>query len=180
MAYLGLLSGITHVHEVIARPALRRYVDRLLREDAAPTLAGVSTDAYRGALLERFANGAVAHRTAQIAQDGSLKLPVRLVATAAERRAAGVDAPHVVLALAAWLRCVEEAYLTRTRPEIADPKAPVWRALAQSSVDAATFAEGVLTEWGALGDAELRRAVLALAAELRRDGAEAVVAKRYG
>lgn len=44
---------------------------------AAATVEGLSIDlnAYAVALAERFANPAIAHSTAQIAMDGTLKLP---------------------------------------------------------------------------------------------------------
>ncbi len=43
----------------------------------------------RHQLLERFANRGLQHRLAQIATDGSQKLPLRLVGTVNDLRAAG-------------------------------------------------------------------------------------------
>ncbi len=74
IAYLGVQAGWTTVDEAIAQPALARFVDALLRDEVAPTLAdeltGFDLDAYRVQLLQRFANPALAHRTMQIAMDG--------------------------------------------------------------------------------------------------------------
>jgi fructuronate reductase len=105
IAYLGLLSGHATVAAAFADPAIREFVDGLWAE-AIPTLpegAGLDPQTYIGELADRFANAALAHRTAQIANDGSQKLPQRIVASALERVAAGVPADHLMLVVAAWI-----------------------------------------------------------------------------
>ncbi|WP_265257881.1 mannitol dehydrogenase family protein [Verminephrobacter aporrectodeae] len=107
LAYLALLAGIETVDRALAQPALRRYLGRLMHEEIEPTLpalAGLDVAAYRARLLERFANPALAHRTAQIAMDGSQKLPQRLLGTVRERLAAGAPIGLLALAVAAWLQ----------------------------------------------------------------------------
>ncbi|MGH3342971.1 MAG: mannitol dehydrogenase family protein [Carbonactinosporaceae bacterium] len=59
---------------------------------------------YRAALLERLANPRMSHWLAQIAADGSQKLPVRILPTLAEERAAGRTPEAATLVLAAWIR----------------------------------------------------------------------------
>jgi fructuronate reductase len=54
-------------------------------------------------LLQRFANPALAHRTLQIAMDGSQKIPQRWLNTVRDRLAQGQAISHLALALAAWL-----------------------------------------------------------------------------
>ncbi|MCW5237750.1 mannitol dehydrogenase family protein [Verminephrobacter eiseniae] len=106
LAYLGLMAGFQTVDQAIAQPALRRYLERLMTEEIAPTLpalAGLDLHAYRERLLARFANPALAHRTAQIALDGSQKLPQRLLGTVRDRLAAGASIELLALAVAAWL-----------------------------------------------------------------------------
>ena len=91
LAYLGLLSGHETVDRAFADPAIRHFVDRLWAE-AIPTLpqdAGLDTARYTDELARRFANPALAHRTAQIANDGSQKLPQRIVESALVRLEAG-------------------------------------------------------------------------------------------
>ena len=58
------------------------------------------------ALLRRFANPALPHRTQQIAMDGSQKLPQRLLATARDNLAADRSIPLLALAVAGWMRYV--------------------------------------------------------------------------
>ncbi|RUT99565.1 mannitol dehydrogenase family protein [Mesorhizobium sp. USDA-HM6] len=104
-AYLGLLSGHATVDRAFADPAIRQFVDALWAE-AIPTLpddAGLDTNAYTAELAERFSNTALAHRTAQIANDGSQKLPQRIIASALARLEAGLLPEHLSLVVAAWI-----------------------------------------------------------------------------
>ncbi|TKT74643.1 mannitol dehydrogenase family protein [Aquamicrobium sp. LC103] len=109
IAYLGLLCGRRSVSEAFSDPEIRGFVDRLWAE-AIPTLpkgAGLDPQAYVTALARRFANTALVHRTAQIAMDGSQKLPQRILAAARGRLAEGRPAAHLMLVVAAWIACCE-------------------------------------------------------------------------
>lgn len=106
VAYLGALSGHEHVHEAVAVPAFRAYVEALW-DEAQTTLnppPGLDISAYRAELMARFSNAALMHRTRQIAMDGSQKLPQRLLAGAAERLAAGQGIEAIALCVAAWMK----------------------------------------------------------------------------
>ena len=116
LAYLG--SGFPYVSDAIGvlGDAVRGYMD----EDASPTLdvpPGFDLEAYKSSLVERFANPALRHRTAQIAMDGSQKLPPRLLGVVRDRLAAGAEPRWAALAVAAWMRHV------RTARELDDPMA---------------------------------------------------------
>jgi fructuronate reductase len=109
IAYLGLLAGHETVDRAFGDPAIRRFVDGLWSE-AIPSLpgdAGLDTRRYTTELAERFSNPALAHRTAQIANDGSQKLPQRIVNSALAALEAGRPADHLALALAAWIAACE-------------------------------------------------------------------------
>lgn len=106
IAYLGALSGYAHVHEVVAVPAFRAYVEALW-DEAQTTLnppPGLDIPVYRAELMARFSNPALMHRTRQIAMDGSQKLPQRLLAGAAERLAMGQGIEAMALGVAAWMK----------------------------------------------------------------------------
>ena len=106
IAYLGGLAGIEFVHDFVAEPAGRRFVEALW-DEAETTLsppAGLDLAAYRAALMARFANAALRHRTRQIAMDGSQKLPQRLLAPIAARLERGQGIEALALAVAAWMR----------------------------------------------------------------------------
>jgi fructuronate reductase len=106
VSYLGALSGHEHVHEAVAQPALKAFVEALW-DEAETTLnppAGLDIPTYRAELMARFSNSALMHRTRQIAMDGSQKLPQRLLAGAAERLAAGQGIDALALGIAAWMK----------------------------------------------------------------------------
>lgn len=106
IAYLGALSGHQHVHEAMATPALKAFVETLW-DEAQTTLnppPGLDIATYRAELMARFENPALRHRTRQIAMDGSQKLPQRLLAGAADRLARGQDITALALGIAAWIR----------------------------------------------------------------------------
>ena len=108
IAYLGGLAGIEHVDQFVAMPEGRALVERLW-DEAAATLTpppGLEIAAYRAALMTRFANSALHHRTRQIASDGSQKLPQRLLAPIADRIASRGGYEALALAVAAWMRWV--------------------------------------------------------------------------
>lgn len=107
IAYLGALLGQPFVADVMADPELARFVARLMREEIAPCTPippGFDAEGYIRALLQRFANRSLNHRTLQIAMDGSQKIPVRWLPTLREARRRGMPVPRLITALAAWLR----------------------------------------------------------------------------
>lgn len=148
LAYLGLEAGHAHVHEAVGDPALRALAERLMREEAAPTVsapAGMDLGAYAGALLDRFANPALNHRLIQIAMDGSQKIPQRWLATMAANQQAGRECPAIRQALAAWLRHVRGDNVARWGPvsdPLADDLAKAWATHGASGILQAVLGQG--------------------------------------
>jgi len=106
MAYLAAMAGWGTVDQAIAQPEMRAFVRGMQLEEVAPTLLplpNLDLTAYVDGLLVRFANPALAHRTQQIAMDGSQKLPQRLLATVGERLARGAPISRLALAVAGWM-----------------------------------------------------------------------------
>ena len=135
IAYLGQLAGWQTVAEAIAEPALAAHIAALMRE-ISTTLhlpSGVDLDAYRRALLARFANPALRHRTAQIAMDGSQKLPQRLFAPALARLDAGQAVPRIALGVAAWLRFLQGRSDDSGALVVDDPRADALTRAARSA-----------------------------------------------
>jgi len=145
MAYLGLERGHEFVDQAIADSALRPLIEQLMRREAAASFApaaGQDLAAYADALLQRFANPALKHRLAQIAMDGSQKIPQRWLASLAVQQARGELSEATLTALAAWLRHV------RGGPLVDDPLsadlAASWRENGASGIVAALFGPGGL------------------------------------
>jgi fructuronate reductase len=105
MAWLGLPIGFEFVHEAIACPPLRAFVERLWDEAAEtlPRTGGPDLAAYRRDLLDRFDNPGLPHSLQQIAADSSRKLPPRILEPLAERLGRGLPSPAQTLAVAAWI-----------------------------------------------------------------------------
>jgi len=118
LAYLGLLAGLETVAQAMAEPALRAFIERLMIEDIQPTLTaprGEELTAYRQSILQRFENPAMRHQLAQIAWDGSQKLPIRILGTVADALRAHRSLARLALAVAAWMHFI------RTRAAAATP-----------------------------------------------------------
>ncbi|MDO5678182.1 MAG: mannitol dehydrogenase family protein [Propionibacteriaceae bacterium] len=101
MAYAGPILGCETVAEGIAHPLLREWVTAWWNE-AGPGLH-VPWEEYAQALLDRYENPNIRHLLAQIAADGSLKLPVRTAPTLRAWRGRGEMPVGAVKAVAAWL-----------------------------------------------------------------------------
>ena len=124
LAYAGLLRNHITVREAMADRDLAGFVERLMREDIAASLnpsGGFDTGGYIDALLTRFRNPGLKHQLAQIAWDGSKKLPARLGAVFEEALAAGRPLHRLTVPLAAWMRFI--ARQARAGVPIVDPQA---------------------------------------------------------
>ena len=104
LAYAGSVRGHETVADAIADPQCRQDVVQWWSE-ASPhlPLAEKEVEEYRSALLERFENPRIRHLLAQIAADGSQKLPVRVLPVLRRERAAGHLPSGAVTVLAAWV-----------------------------------------------------------------------------
>lgn len=176
IAYLGLLSGHATVDRAFADPAIRQFVDALWAE-AIPTLpedAGLDTSAYTAELTERFSNTALAHRTAQIANDGSQKLPQRIVASAVECMEAGTEFVHLTLVIAAWIAACAARGKTLPEGHFTDPLDASLTALLSQQLPANETVTAVFDLAGFAGDHAERQTLIELVAvhlvHLRRDG----------
>jgi fructuronate reductase len=109
LAYLGYLAGHETIADTTADPVFARFVTRLWADEIIPAVApppGVDLAAHAAALLRRYRNPAIRHRTWQIAMDGSQKLPQRFLGTIAEGLDAGRPVDGLCLAVAGWMRYV--------------------------------------------------------------------------
>lgn len=107
LAYLGALDGKETIAECMSDPALRQAALSLMLDEQAKTLSmpdGVDVPAYAKALMDRFSNRALHHKTTQIASDGSQKLPQRLLTSIRLHLKAGRSWPLSALGVAGWMQ----------------------------------------------------------------------------
>ncbi|MFC1437192.1 mannitol dehydrogenase family protein [Streptacidiphilus sp. N1-10] len=162
LAYTAPLLGHTTVAQAVADPRCREWLAQWWQEAARGLpLPGAELTAYQDALLERFANPRIRHSLAQIAADGSQKLPVRLLPTLRAERAAGRLPQGAARALAGWLLHLR-GHGAQVQDAATDP-ALAAGPLPQAARRALAFLDPSLAD-----DAELTTAVTAHARALER------------
>jgi len=103
LSFGGLLRGHETIAQAIGDPALSAMVEEFWDEASALLPAGLSVDSYRAALRERFLNSRIEHRLAQIAEDGTRKLSLRIVPVAEAQLKAGRLPGGAAFAIACWI-----------------------------------------------------------------------------
>jgi fructuronate reductase len=157
LAYAGQLCDLETVSDAMAHPLVGAFARRLMLEDLRATVAappGYDVPAYCGELLRRFQNPALAHRTQQIAMDGTQKVPVRWLPALRESLAAGAERPQLERALAAWLHTLAAGRSDSGKPlVINDPGAPALAERLRSAADATGAVHAALAHTPVFGDA---------------------------
>lgn len=185
LAYLGYLSGHETVAEASADPVLSAFLEGLWREvvPTVPPPSGANLPAYARALLQRFRNPSIRHRTWQIAMDGSQKLPQRLLGTIRDRLKAGAPFDHLATGVAAWMRYVMGVDEKGQPIDVRDPLAEKLRAAADGAGrDAAKLVDALL-RFDLIfgndlpGNEKFRGAVTKALARILDDGARGAAAK---
>ncbi|WP_342362131.1 mannitol dehydrogenase family protein [Terrarubrum flagellatum] len=181
LAYLGYLSGHETVAEASGDPVLAQFLEGLWREiiPTVPPPSGADLPAYAKALLDRFRNPSIRHRTWQIAMDGSQKLPQRLLGTIRERLKSGAPIAHLATGVAAWMRYVMGVDENGKAIEVRDPLADKLRAAADAAGRDAGRLSAALLRFDTIFGSDLpenatfRAAVQSALARILQDGARA-------
>jgi fructuronate reductase len=141
LSYLGQLTGRETVADAMQLPLITAALDALWLEVRAVLKApkGVDTAGYVDSLKQRFRNPALKHRTAQIAMDGSQKLPQRLLAPLRDRIARGLASPAIATAIAAWMHYAVKVAHDPSGAPLNDPLSTEILAQAKRSNDAAAI-----------------------------------------
>jgi len=151
LALLGALRGHRFTCQAVADAGLSSFVTATLRDETLPHLPpaqGMAHAPYLAQAMARIANRAIQHRCHQIATDTSQKIRQRILDPLRARRAAGLAAPGLETALAAWLACLRAG-----RWEVSDPvAAQVAGITAQAPRDLSRFVAGVLGIGAIFGD----------------------------
>lgn len=162
VAYAGWLAGHTTIAGAVTDPEIAERARQYLFEDALPTLTppdGLDLHQYGEQILIRFANPHTGHTTAQVAMDGSQKIPFRWGGVLADSLAAGREPQGVAFGLAAWAEFVRRR--TRSGEGVDDPRAEELAALV-TAAEVPGGSDGLGDVAGLAGAEEDLRALLAL------------------
>jgi fructuronate reductase len=185
LAYLGYLAGHETIADCIADQSFAALIRAMMSDEIMPTLdvpAGTDLGAYRDALLMRFANPGLRHRTWQIAMDGSQKLPQRLLGTIRDRLKTGAGITRLALGVAGWMRYVTGRNEAGAPIDVRDPIAVSFQEIAvayQGRID--DYAMAMFRLEAVFGndlpaDPRFTEPVLAALRSLDKHGAAATVA----
>ena len=136
LAYLGYLAGHETIADAVADPIFASFCERLWHDEILPTVPqpeGEDLPAYCAALLARYRNPAIRHRTWQIAMDGSQKLPQRILGTLRDNLAAGRMPKGLCLVIAGWMRYVAGIDEAGQPIDVRDPMADHLKQAANSA-----------------------------------------------
>ena len=107
IAYPAGLLGIHFVHDAMADPQVRSFLDKLEREEIIPNVPpvpGVDLQDYYQLIASRFANPGVGDTIPRLAQDGSNRQPKFILPSTRDRVKAGADVTGLALVSALWCR----------------------------------------------------------------------------
>jgi mannitol 2-dehydrogenase len=107
IAYPAALLGIHFVHDAMADPHVRAFLDKLEIDEIIPHVPpapGVDLKEYYKLIAKRFANPDVGDTIPRLAQDGSNRQPKFILPSTRDRLRAGEDVTGLALEAALWCR----------------------------------------------------------------------------
>ncbi|MDP2737797.1 MAG: mannitol dehydrogenase family protein [Pseudorhodobacter sp.] len=107
IAYPAGLAGIELVHEAMADPQIRAFLDAVLSREVlpiVPPVPGVRLPDYKAQIIARFANPEVADTVRRLCLDGSNRQPKFIIPSIRDVLAAGGGASGLILLSALWCR----------------------------------------------------------------------------
>ncbi|WP_210260043.1 mannitol dehydrogenase family protein [Hongsoonwoonella zoysiae] len=183
IAYLGALAGHETVSACMNDASFRAATFGLMMKEQAPTLSmpeGVDLDAYARALIARFSNSRLKHRTTQIASDGSQKLPQRMLESVRYHMRTGGDWPRLALGIAGWMAYCRGKDDHGNPLPLNDPMAEKLADIAMTTEDGVEYVREVLERSGVFTpmlseDTGFRTRIAAAYRSLRENGARGAV-----
>ena len=107
IAYPGGLKGIEFVHEAMADPTIRAFLDAVETREIlpiVPPVPGVRLTDYKAKIVERFSNPEVADTERRLCFDGTNRQPKFILPSIRDNLAAGGTADGLMLVSAMWCR----------------------------------------------------------------------------
>ncbi|MEZ9419104.1 fructuronate reductase [Vibrio breoganii] len=124
LAYNGSLAGYEYIYQCMEDEQLRKVTHKLMVEEQGRSLSpdlDVNLNEYADLLIERFSNPNVKHKTAQIAMDGSQKLPQRAIDPFLTLQQRSIESKVQPAIVAGWMHYLIQ--LQESNQEIYDPLA---------------------------------------------------------
>ena len=182
IAYPGGLKGTEYVHEAMADPTIRAFLDKIETTEILPIVApvpGQDLNAYKAKIIERFSNPEIADTERRLCLDGSNRQPKFIIPSIRDNIAKSVMPAGLILASAMWCRYCYG--VDETGAEIA-PNDPNWdnlQAVAKKAKDDPAAWTSMRVIYGDLADnAAFVAAFTETLNHLWANGAEAAM-KRY-
>jgi len=107
IAYPAGLMDIHFVHEAMAEPLVRDFLEKVEREEIipmVPPVPGTSLQDYYRLIERRFANPKIGDTVRRLCLDGSNRQPKFIIPTIADRLKTGKDVAGLALESALWCR----------------------------------------------------------------------------
>ncbi len=181
IAYPGGLKGHEYVHEDMADPTIRAFLDAVETREIlpiVPPVPGQDLNDYKTLIIQRFSNPGVADTVRRLCLDGTNRQPKFIIPSIRDVLAAGGRAEGLTLLSAMWCRyCtgVDEngtviapndpnwdtlqarAIAAKQDPTLWIGMTDIYGDLAQNPVFAAGFAEALNFLWANGAEAAMRR-----------------------
>jgi mannitol 2-dehydrogenase len=134
IAYPAGLLDIHYVHDAMADPMIRAFLDRILQNEVlpiVPPVPGVALPDYKALIIDRFSNPEVADTVRRLCLDGSNRQPKFIIPSIRDAIAHNGKMRGLILSSALWCR-----YCYGTAESGADiaPNDPNWDRLQSQSV----------------------------------------------
>lgn len=126
IAYPAGLMDIHFVHEAMAEPLVRGFLDKVEHDEIIPTVPPVpdtSLEDYYRLIDRRFSNPKIGDTVRRLCLDGSNRQPKFIIPTIADRLKAGEDVAGLALESALWCRY---CHGTTDSGALIEPNDPSW------------------------------------------------------
>lgn len=126
IAYPAGLLDIHYVHDAMADPLIRGFLDKILEREVlpiVPPVPGVALPDYKALIIDRFSNPEVADTIRRLCLDGSNRQPKFIIPSIRDALASGGRRDGLVLLSALWCRY---CFGTTESGVVIDPNDPGW------------------------------------------------------
>jgi mannitol 2-dehydrogenase len=156
IAYPAALLGIHFVHEAMADPHVRAFLDKLEAEEiipCVPPVPGIDLGSYYQLVASRFANPEVGDTIPRLCQDGSNRQPKFILPSTRDRLKAGGDVTGLALESALWCRYCAATTDAGAPIALDDPNSGRLMTAAHAAKDDPTAFLGLRDIFGDIADA---------------------------